>query len=119
MIEDFEKPGDEFYLLKLTSTNEKNELGFAKEEYQIVKQIRGTIQGSQDLEIAEKGSESEALYDGYFCPTFHINTHELNNYRIKFKNIYETIIYKIKRYDPNLDLQWEDHIQLKLIRDKK
>jgi len=119
LIKRFEKKDESLYLLKHMLKSEKDELGFKKKDYKVIQKLRGVIQKGQTLEIGEKGSESEAEYTAYFCPTFDIKSEELNNYRIKYEKPYETIIYKIKMLNPNLNLGTQDHIQITMIRDKK
>lgn len=111
---------ESFCLLKKGLSENKNELGFAKETYVPIQKIRGIIQGSQVQKIDFKGEESNPKYTGYFLPEFIINTSEVADYRIKYMRPHETLILKIDEYNPNLFLKGKrDHIQLELILEKK
>lgn len=115
------KPDEEIYLLKYEYTKDKDEFGKAKKQWNTIKKIEGLIQSVQFIEIDKKGTESEARYEGYFKPdpALLIKSEEVNDYRIKWVRPFETVVYKIRRYNPNLWLKPQDHVQLRLMRDKK
>lgn len=107
-------------LMELECSNEEDELGFSKEEYVPIQELKGIIQAPQDLEIDLNGQESEPKYVGYFMPEFDIKAEKLNNYRIKYERPYETMIMKIMEYNPNLFLRHNrHHVKLRLILEKK
>lgn len=111
---------EDFLLLKKGISHSKNELGFPEEKYIPVQQIYGIIQKPQQQEIDFKGEESNPRYTGYFLPNFILETSEVANYRIKYIRPHETLLLKIKEYNPNLFLRGKrDHIQLELILEKK
>lgn len=111
---------DERITLMGQTYGEKDEFGFSKKIFGEIQELQGVIQRDQDTEIAEKGTESEPLYTGYFIPDFIINTANVNDYRIKYERPHETLILKIREYNPNLFLEHSrDHIQLRLILEKK
>lgn len=107
-------------LMKLGVSKEKNELGFAKEGYVPIQELHGIIQKSQYMNIDYKGQESHPSYIAYLMPEFNLETKFLNDYRIKYERPYETLILKIKSYNPNLFLEHKrHHMKLRLILEKK
>lgn len=107
-------------LLKKTNTKEEDELGFSKFKYEPVKKLCGIIQKPQYMDVAEKGQESNPAYTAYLIPNFDLEREGLNEYRIKYKRPYETMILKIKSYNPNLFLRHDrHHVKLRLILEKK
>lgn len=111
---------EDFFLMKKGLSQEKNELGFAKEKYIPIQQIHGIIQREQSQRIGFKGEESNPYYTGYFLPEFILETSEIANYRIKYIRPHEELLLKISQYNPNLFLKGKrDHIQLELILEKK
>ena len=106
--------------MKRGISHKKNDIGFAEEAFIPVKAIDGIIQQSQIQSIDFKGEESNPIYVGYFLPNFILDTDEIAEYRIKYTRPHEILILKITEYNPNLFLKGErDHIQLKLILEKK
>ncbi len=96
-----------------------NELGLSEEKLVFKQKLNGIIQQPTVTDIAEKGTEGEVEFYGFFMP-FQIPLENLNNYRIKYEKSYETYILKFKRYDPNLFLgKKQDHIEVELILEKK
>ena len=92
------RPEEKIYLIGKTTLPQKDEFGFAQTTYGDIQELTGVIQRDQNIEIAEKGTESEPRYTGYFIP----------------------VIMKIIEYNPNLFLEHtRDHIQMTLIIDKK
>lgn len=133
----FSRKKEHVYLLKKTnkinedSQIELDEFGFAKKEYKDIEsdisevfEIKAIVQRAQEIDINEKGVESNPLYYAYCEPTFHLKQNEINNYRIKYVKPYETLIMKILEYNPNLFLgsnkgSHHHHIRLKLLLEKK
>lgn len=114
------RPDETIYLIGKTKSSQKDEFGFAKTTYGDIQELTGVIQRGQNIEIAEKGTESEPRYTGYFIPDFILETSKINEYRIRYERPHETLIMKIIEYDPNLFLEHtRDHIQMTLIIDKK
>lgn len=113
------RPDEHIYLMKLTF-GAKDELGFPKEGYEEVQELRGIIQEPQMLDIDFKGQESNPDYVAYLMPDFNLKAENLNNYRIKYERPHETMILKIVQYDPNLFLRHKrHHIEIHLILEKK
>lgn len=113
------RPDEHLYLMKLT-LGAKDELGFPKEGYEEVQELRGIIQEPQMLDIDFKGQESNPDYVAYLMPDFNLKAEILNNYRIKYERPHETMILKIVQYDPNLFLRHKrHHIEMHLILEKK
>lgn len=111
---------ESFSLLKKGVSAKKDELGFAKEKYIPIQEIRGIVQRPQEQQINYKGEESNPMYTGYFLPDFIIETSEVADYRIKYIRPHETLILKITEYNPNLFLKGKrDHIQLEMVLEKK
>lgn len=111
---------ESFFLMKKGLSREENELGFAKEKYLPIQEIRGIVQRSQTQEIGFKGEESNPHYTGYFLPDFILETDEVADYRVKYIRPHETLLLKIVEYNPNLFLKGKrDHIQLRMILEKK
>ena len=114
------RPEEKIYLIGKTTLPQKDEFGFAKTTYGDIQELTGVIQRDQIIEIAEKGTESEPKYIGYFIPDFMLETSKINEYRIRHERPHETLIMKIVEYNPNLFLEHtRDHIQMTLIVDKK
>lgn len=114
------RPDEKIILLKKGFLEEKNELGFAKEEYIPVKELDGVIQEPQMLDIDFKGQESNPAYVAYLMPNFDLEAEDLNEYRIQYERPYETMILKIVQYDPNLFLRHKrHHVEIHLILEKK
>lgn len=111
---------EKLFLLKKELSDKEDAFGFAKDDYSVVQQIEGIVQKAQEQEIDFKGEESNPHYTGYFLPTFIIETSKVADYRIKYVRPHETILLKIKEYNPNLFLKGKrDHIQLEMILEKK
>lgn len=111
---------EEIILLKKGTSHEKNELGFAKEKYVPVQKLKGIIQAPQQLDIDNKGQESNPIYIAYLMPSFDLEAENLNDYRIKYKRPYETMLLKIVEYNPNLFLRHKrHHVKIRLILEKK
>lgn len=111
---------EKLILMKRGVSQEKNELGFSKEKYIPVQELDGIIQKPQYMDIDDKGQESNPAYTAYVMPTFNLEREDLNEYRIKYKRPYETMILKIKSYNPNLFLRHKrHHIKFRLILEKK
>lgn len=111
---------EKIILMKLGLSQEKNELGFAKEIYVPIQELNGIIQEPQDLDIDFKGQESNPDYIAYLMPDFDLEAENLNDYRIQYERPYETMLMKIKEYDPNLFLRHKrHHVQMNLILEKK
>jgi len=107
-------------LMKLGLSEEKDELGFAKEAYIPIQDLHGIIQEPQYLDIDFKGQESNPAYVGYFIPDFDLEAENLNDYRIQYTRPYEIMILKIIQYDPNLFLRHKrHHVEIHLILEKK
>lgn len=107
-------------LMKLGLSEEKDELGFAKEAYIPVQKLRGIIQEPQNLDIDFKGQESNPSYVAYLMPDFDLEAEDLNDYRIQYERPYETMLLKIVQYDPNLFLRHKrHHVEIHLILEKK
>lgn len=114
------RPDEKLILLKKGVSRQKDDLGFAKEKYIPIQELDGIIQRPQYMEIDDKGQESEPAYTAYVMPTFDLEREDLNDYRIKYKRPYETMILKIKSYNPNLFLRHKrHHVKLRLILEKK
>ena len=113
------RPDEHIYLMEL-SLGQKDELGFPKEEYEEIQELRGIIQEPQMLDIDFSGQESHPAYTAYLMPDFNLKAEALNNYRIKYERPHETMILKIVQYDPNLFLRHKrHHIEMHLILEKK
>lgn len=96
-----------------------NELGLSEKKLVFKQKLNGIIQQPTVIDIAEKGTEGEVEFYGFFMP-FQIPMDKLNEYRIKYEKPYEIYILKFKRYDPNLFLRKnQDHIEAELILEKK
>ena len=107
-------------LMKLGLSEEKDELGFAKEAYIPIQKLRGIIQEPQNLDIDFKGQESNPGYVAYLMPDFDLEAENLNDYRIQYERPYETMLLKIVEYDPNLFLRHKrHHVEIHLILEKK
>lgn len=107
-------------LMKLGISQDKDELGFAKEKYIPIQELRGIIQEPQNLDIDFKGQESNPDYIAYLMPDFDLEAENLNDYRIQYERPYETMLMKIVEYDPNLFLRHKrHHVQMNLILEKK
>lgn len=114
------RPDETLTLMKLGLSHEKNELGFAKEKYVPIQELDGIIQEPQQLDIDDKGQESNPMYTAYLMPTFDLEAENLNDYRIKYERPYETMILKIVQYDPNLFLRHKrHHVEIHLVLEKK
>lgn len=111
---------EQIILMELGHSHEKDELGFPKEEYIPIQELKGIIQAPQDLDIDFNGQESEPRYVGYFMPEFSIEAERLNDYRIEYRRPYETMVMKITEYNPNLFLRHNrHHVKLRLKLEKK
>lgn len=107
-------------LMKLGLSEEKDELGFAREAYIPIQKLRGIIQEPQNLDIDFKGQESNPGYVAYLMPDFDLEAENLNDYRIQYERPYETMLLKIVEYDPNLFLRHKrHHVEIHLILEKK
>lgn len=107
-------------LMKLGISQDKDELGFAKEKYIPIQELNGIIQEPQDLDIDFKGQESNPGYVAYLMPDFDLEAENLNDYRIQYERPYETMLMKIIEYDPNLfHRHGRHHVQMTLILEKK
>lgn len=107
-------------LMKLGLSEEKDELGFAKEAYIPIQKLRGIIQEPQNLDIDFKGQESNPSYVAYLMPDFDLEAEDLNDYRIQYERPYETMLLKIVQYDPNLFLRHKrHHVEIHLVLEKK
>ena len=114
------RPDETLILMKKGVSQEKNDLGFAKEKYIPIQKLHGIIQKPQYMDIDDKGQESHPAYTAYVMPTFNLEREDLNEYRIKYQRPYETMILKIKSYNPNLFLRHKrHHVKMKLILEKK
>lgn len=114
------RPDEKLILLKRASSGEKNELGFAKEKYIPIQELDGIIQRPQYMDIDDKGQESNPSYTAYVMPTFNLEREDLNEYRIQYERPYETMILKIKSYNPNLFLRHKrHHVKFRLELEKK
>ena len=115
-----ERKNERTFLMKKGFSGREDALGFSKEKLIPIQEIHGVIQRSQPQQISEKGEESNPSYTGYFLPEFILETSEVADYRIKYERPHETIILKIDEYNQNLFLKGKrDHIQLKMILEKK
>ena len=113
------RPDEKLFLMK-KSFGEKNELGFAKENFIVIQELRGIIQEPQFLDIDFSGQESHPVYTAYLMPDFNLEANILNDYRIKYERPHETMILKIVQYDPNLFLRHKrHHIEMHLRLEKK
>lgn len=113
------RPDEHIYLMEL-SLGQKDELGFPKEGYEEIQELRGIIQEPQMLDIDFSGQESHPTYTAYLMPDFNLKAEVLSNYRIKYERPHETMILKIVQYDPNLFLRHKrHHIEMHLILEKK
>ena len=111
---------EKLILMKLGLSQDKDELGFAKEKYIPIQELRGIIQEPQDLDIDFKGQESNPGYIAYLMPDFDLEAENLNDYRIQYERPYETMLMKIIEYDPNLFHRHKrHHVQMSLILEKK
>ena len=111
---------EKLILLKKKLSHEKNELGFAKEQYTPIKELEGIIQDPQVVDIDDKGQESNPIYTAYLMPSFDLEVKDLSDYRIKYVRPYETIILKITSYNPNLFHRHKrHHVEIHLILEKK
>lgn len=107
-------------LMKLGLSEEKDELGFARETYIPVQKLHGIIQEPQHLDIDFKGQESNPAYVAYLIPDFNLEAENLNDYRIQYERPYETMLLKIVQYDPNLFLRHKrHHVEIHLVLEKK
>lgn len=114
------RPDEKITLLKKGLSKNKDELGFAKEKYVPIQELRGVIQEPQGLDIDFKGQESNPAYVAYLMPDFNLEAEDLNEYRIQYERPYETMILKIVQYDPNLFLRHKrHHVEIHLILEKK
>ena len=87
----------------------KDDVGNISETWEDVLELEGVIQHRQDDKITNAGEESDLRYYGYFNPTFHLQTDNLANYRVRFVRDYETLYLKIIQYDPNNFLRGKQH----------
>ena len=111
---------EHLFLMKRKESFEKDDLGFAKQKYESIKKLCGIIQKQQYMDIDDKGQESNPTYTAYLIPNFDLERENLNEYRIKYERPYETMILKIKSYNPNLFLRHKrHHIEIHLILEKK
>lgn len=111
---------EKLILMKLGISQDKDELGFAKEKYIPIQELKGIIQEDQDLDIDFKGQESNPGYVAYLIPDFNLEAENLNDYRIQYERPYETMLMKIVSYDPNLfHRHGRHHVQIILILEKK
>lgn len=114
------RPDEHIFLMQMTNTGEKDELGFSKKGFQSIQELHGIIQAPQEMEVDFKGEESNPKYVGYFMPEFNLKVSNLADYRLKYERPYETLLLKITEYNPNLFLRHNrHHIKLKLILEKK
>lgn len=114
------RPDEVLTLMKKGVSREKNDLGFAEEKYIPIQKLCGIIQKPQYMDIDEKGQESHPTYVAYVMPTFDLERDNLNDYRIKYERPYETMILKIKSYNPNLFLRHKrHHVKFRLELEKK
>ena len=111
---------EKLILMKLGLSQDKDELGFAKEKYIPIQELKGIIQEPQDLDIDFKGQESNPGYIAYLMPDFDLEAENLNNYRIQYERPYEIMLMKIIEYDPNLFHRHKrHHVQMTLVLEKK
>ena len=114
------RPDETLILMKRGVSENKDELGFAKEKYIPIQKLCGIIQRPQYMDINEKGQESNPAYIAYVMPSFDLERENLNEYRIKYERPYETMILKIRSYNPNLFLRHKrHHVEIHLILEKK
>lgn len=114
------RPDEKLFLMKKSVSGEKNELGFAKQKYVAIQELRGIIQDPQKLDIDFKGQESNPFYTAYLMPDFNLEAENLDDYRIKYERPHETMLLKIIEYDPNLFLRHKrHHVEMHLILEKK
>lgn len=114
------RPDEKLILMKKAVSNQKDDLGFAKEKYIPIQELDGIIQKPQYMDIDDKGQESHPAYTAYVMPNFNLERENLNDYRIKYERPYEAMILKIKSYNPNLFLRHKrHHVKLRLILEKK
>jgi len=114
------RPDEKLFLMKKGFSKEKDELGFAKESFIPIQELRGVIQEPQYLDIDISGQESHPMYTAYLMPDFNIEAKNLNDYRIQYERPHETLILKITQYDPNLFLRHKrHHIEIHLRLEKK
>ena len=73
-------------LMKLGLSQDKDELGFAKEKYIPIQELRGIIQEPQNLDIDFKGQESNPSYVAYLMPDFDLEAENLNDIKQKIKS---------------------------------
>lgn len=120
ILKKVKRPDEHIFLLKMQNTNEKDELGFSKKDFQCIQELNGIIQAPQKMDVDFKGEESNPAYVGYFMPEFELEASNLADYRLKYERPYETLLLKITEYNPNLFLRHKrHHIKLKLILEKK
>lgn len=114
------RPDETLILMKKGVSQEKNDLGFAKEKYIPIQELHGIIQDPQVMDIDLKGQESNPIYTAYLMPEFNLESENLNDYRIKYERPYEIMILKITSYNPNLFLRHKrHHVEIHLILEKK
>ena len=114
------RPDETLTLMKKGVSKEKNDLGFAKQKYVPIQKLCGIIQRPQYMDIDDKGQESNPAYTAYVMPTFNLEREDLNDYRIKYERPYETMILKIRSYNPNLFLRHKrHHVKIRLELEKK
>ena len=114
------RPDETITLLKKGDSHEKDEIGFAKKKYIPIQKLCGIIQKPQYMDIDDSGQESHPAYIAYLMPTFNLEREDLNDYRIKYERPYETMILKIKSYNPNLFLRHKrHHVEIHLVLEKK
>jgi hypothetical protein len=113
--------GDEqILLLQMGHSHEKDEIGFPKKEFVPIQELHGIIQAPQNSDIGFKGEESNPRYIAYLMPEFSIDMDKLADYRIKHIRPYETKVFKIMQYNPNLFLRHNrHHVKLVLRLEKK
>ena len=74
----------------------------------------------KNSDIGFKGEESNPRYIAYLKPEFSIDMDKLADYRIKHIRPYETKVFKIMQYNPNLFLRHNrHHVKLVLRLEKK
>lgn len=114
------RPDETLILMKKGVSENKDELGFSKEKYIPIQKLCGIIQKPQYMDIDDKGQESNPVYTAYVMPSFDLEREDINEYRIKYERPYETMILKIKSYNPNLFLRHKrHHVKIRLILEKK
>lgn len=114
------RPDEKLILMKKGTSHEKDTLGFPMEKYIPVQELNGIIQAGQSLDIDFHGQEAQVSYIAYVMPEFDLERENLNDYRIKYIRPYETMLLKIRSYNPNLFLRHKrHHVKLGLILEKK